>query len=374
MIPYSRQEINADDIAAVVSALQDDILTGGNKVAAFEQKIADYLGVKYCIAVSSGTAALHTAYAVAGISEGDEVITTPLSFVATSNAALYVGAIPKFVDINFDGNINVSKIEAAISDKTKAIVPVDYAGKPVDIRSIMQIAKKHNLVVIEDAAHAFGSKFDDTFVGQSADITTFSFHPVKPFTTLEGGALVTNDKDYYEQALRFRSHGIVKKNVWNMDMVELGYNYRLSDVACALGMSQLNKLEHFIEKRNEIAAFYDEYFEKNPYFISLKLSKSLRSSRHLYPIILDRSMWCPKEDIFEACKAAGIGVQVHYKPIYQNSYYVKKFGKMRLSTCEDFYLAVLALPCHQGMSLDDAKMLADTFLALLEPYKLGCKY
>jgi UDP-4-amino-4,6-dideoxy-L-N-acetyl-beta-L-altrosamine transaminase len=374
MTPYSRQSINEEDIAAVVAALRDDILTGGAKVAQFEAEIASYIGVKYCVAVSSGTAALHTAYACAGIGEEDEIITSPLSFVATSNAALYVGAIPKFVDITFDGNIDIKKIEAAITPKTKAIVPVDYAGKPVDIKAITVIAKQHNLVVIEDAAHAFGSKIGNQFVGSVADITTFSFHPVKPLTTLEGGALVTNDKEIYEKALRFRSHGVEKKKVWNMDMVELGYNYRLSDVACALGLSQLNRIEHFITQRNEIADFYDEFFEKTALFFPIKISHPLRSSRHLYPIILDRSLWCAKEELFEACIAAGIGVQVHYKPIYQNSYYIKKFGKMKLPNCEDFYRSVLAIPCHQGVSITQAKEIAKTLLEILKPYEKGCRF
>lgn len=373
MNPYSRQLIDEADIEAVVRALREDILTGGGTVAAFEQKIAEYIGVQEAVVFNSGTAALHAAYHVLGIGEGDEVITTPISFAATSNAALYVGATPVFVDVRFDGNINESLIEAAITEKTRAIVPVDYAGTPVAIDAIKTIAKKHNLKVIEDAAHAFGSRRGEQKVGAQADVTTFSFHPVKPFTTLEGGALVTNDPALAEAARRFRSHGIERGRLWNMDMVELGYNYRLSDVQCALGISQLEKLDGFLEKREAIAAYYDKAFAGHPLLFAPRLPEGTRSSRHLYPVMLDRTLWCAKEDIFQACRDAGLGVQVHYKPIYRHRYYKEIFGPMRLETAEDFYRAELSIPCHHAMGVEEAGTVVTKLSEILEGYSGGCR-
>ncbi len=373
MNPYSRQTIDETDIRAVTAALQSDILTGGSTVGTFEKKIAGYIGAKEAVVFNTGTAALHAAYHILGIGEGDEVLTTPISFAATSNAALYVGAKPVFVDVRFDGNINETLVEAAITENTRAIVPVDYAGTPVAIEAINALAKKHNLKVIEDAAHAFGSMRGDKKVGIDADVTAFSFHPVKPFTTLEGGALVTDDADLAEAARRFRSHGIERGRLWNMDMTELGYNYRLSDVQCALGISQLEKLDGFLKRREAVAAYYDKAFERHPLLFVPKLPEGVRSSRHLYPVMLDRSLWCAKEDIFQACLDAGLGVQVHYKPIYQHSYYKKRFGSQRLDTAEDFYRAELSIPCHHGMGIEEAETVVKTLSGILERYSGGCR-
>jgi UDP-4-amino-4,6-dideoxy-L-N-acetyl-beta-L-altrosamine transaminase len=301
------------------------------------------------------------------------VITTPISFAATSNAALYVGANPVFVDVRYDGNINETLIESAITEKTRAIVPVDYAGTPVNIEAINAIAQKHNLKVIEDAAHAFGSLRGGEKVGAQADVTTFSFHPVKPFTTLEGGALVTNDSALADAARRFRSHGIERGRLWNMEMVELGYNYRLSDVQCALGISQLDKLDGFLQKREEIATYYDEAFTGHPLLFTPRLPEGVRSSRHLYPVMLDRSLWCAKEDIFQACREAGLGVQVHYKPIYRHRYYKERFGSQRLDTAEDFYRAELSIPCHHAMGIHDAETVVKTLSEILEKHSGGCR-
>lgn len=373
MNPYSRQVIDEADIKAVVAALREDILTGGGTVATFEKKIAEYTGVREAVVFNSGTAALHAAYHILGIGEGDEVITTPISFAATSNAALYVGARPVFVDVRFDGNINETLIEAAITEKTRAVVPVDYAGTPVAIEAINAIARKHDLKVIEDGAHAFGSMRGAQKVGAQADVTTFSFHPVKPFTTLEGGALVTDDPALAEAARRFRSHGIERGRLWNMDMVELGYNYRLSDVQCALGISQLEKLDGFLKKREEIAAYYDKAFAGHSLLFAPRLPEGIRSSRHLYPVMLDRTLWCSKEDIFQACREAGLGVQVHYKPIYQHSYYKKLFGPQRLDTAEDFYRAELSIPCHHAMGVEEAETVVKKVSEILEKYSGGCR-
>lgn len=370
MISYSRQSIDEDDIKAVVETLRGDFLTGGSKVEEFERALCEYVGMKYAVVMNSATSALHVAYICAEIKEDDEVITTPLTFMATSNTALMVGAKPVFCDIKSDGNINENKIEELITSKTKAIVPVDFGGNPVEIEKIREICNKYSLTLIEDSCHALGSEVDGVKVGSKADIAIYSFHAIKPITTCgEGGALLTNDEKIAKRAKLLRSHGIVKKQVWNSDANELGFNYRLSDVSSALGISQLKKLDNFIEKRAKIAKFYDETFKNNPYFFPVKIPLHVRSSYHLYPILLDRTLWCAKEDIFKALHKKGIGVQVHYKPVYQFSLYKKRFGDIKLHNTEEFYKAELSLPCHQNMSLNDAKYVANSLFEVLKTHK-----
>ncbi|MDD2384201.1 MAG: UDP-4-amino-4,6-dideoxy-N-acetyl-beta-L-altrosamine transaminase [Sulfurospirillaceae bacterium] len=372
MIPYSRQSIDQSDIDAVVETLKGDFLTGGQKVSDFEKALARYLGVKHVCVMNSATSALHVAYQIIGLQKDDEVITTPLTFAATSNTAIQCGAKPIFCDIRFDGNIDERKIEALITPRTKVISPVDFGGNPLNITAIQALCNKHKLFLIEDASHALGSQNDGIKVGNIADMTIFSFHAIKPITTFEGGAIATNNDTFYEQAKLLRSHGIVKKELWNSDMVMLGENYRLSDVACALGLSQLKRLDSFIDKRNKIAHYYDERFVNNPFFTTIPIPKNKKSTYHLYPILLDRSLWCSKEEIFKALHAKGLGVQVHYKPVYQFSYYKKLLGDIRLPNTEDFYKAELSIPCHQGMNMDDAIFVADTLLGTLSSLK-GCK-
>ncbi len=373
MIPYSRQSIDEDDIKAVIEALKSDYLTGGQRVKEFEKALAEYLDIKYVCVMNSATSALHIAYKTIDLKEDDEIITTPITFAATANAALMCGAKPIFCDVKTDGNINEEKVEELINSKTKAIVPVDFGGNPVNINTIRKLCNKHKLYLIEDCAHALGSEIDGKKVGTQADIAIFSFHAIKPITTCgEGGAIATNNKELYEKAKLLISHGIVKKQVWNSDMIELGYNYRLSDVASALGISQLKKLDLFIEKRATIANFYNKEFKNNPYFFPIQLPLHVKSSYHLYPILLDRSLWCAKEDIFKELQAKGIGLQVHYKPTYQFSYYKKLFGEMKLHNAEEFYKAELSIPCHQEMSLEDARFVAHTLLEVLAKYK-RCK-
>lgn len=371
MIPYSRQSIDQSDIDAVIEALKSDFLTGGPKVSAFEQALADYLGVKHVCVLNSATSALHVAYQIIGLEKGDEIITTPLTFAATSNTAIQCGATPVFCDVKFDGNIDEKRLEALITPHTKAIVPVDFGGNPVNIEAIRSLCDTYRVHLIEDASHALGSEYQGSKVGQKAHMSIFSFHAIKPITTFEGGAIATNDTDFYEKAKLLRSHGIVKKQLWNSDMVMLGENYRLSDVACALGLSQLKRLDAFIEQRAHIARYYDERFKNTPYFTTIAIPKEHKSSYHLYPILLDRSLWCSKEEIFETLHVRNIGVQVHYKPIYQYTYYKERFGEQRLNNAEDFYRAELSIPCHQGMSLQDAALVADTLLEVCASIK-GC--
>lgn len=375
MIPYSTQLIDEDDIAAVVDVLRSSHLTQGEQVTRFEEAIAEYVEARYCVAFNSATSALHAAYAAAGIGENDEIITTPISFVATSNMAVSLGARAVFCDVRMDGNIDETLIEALITPRTKAIVPVDFAGKPVAIESINTIARRHNLLVIEDASHALGSRTGEHPVGSNADMSIFSFHAIKPITTGEGGAVVTDNDEFAAKLRLFRSHGIVKKQLWNSDMVSLGYNFRLTEFAAALGLSQLHKLERFIAVREEISRYYDERFAGHTLFSTLSLDPAERSARHLYPLLLSPQLHCVKEDIFTELQNRGIGVQVHYKPIYQNSFYKERFGVQRLAVAEEFYRSELSIPCHQKMSLEDAQRVADTVLEVIQKFAYrGCSF
>lgn len=368
MMVYSRQKIEDDDIQAVVEALKSDMLTCGNRVVDFESALCELTGAKFAVAMNSATSALHAAYIALGVEPGDEVITTPITFAATANAAIMCGARIKFADVLLNGNINPASIKELISDKTKVITAVDFGGYPVDMDAIKALIKEQDIKIIDDASHALGSSINGKMVGTLADVTIFSFHAIKPITTFEGGALLTNDENIAKSARLTRSHGMVKKQAWNMDMVTLGYNYRLSDVACALGLSQLKKLDKFISRRYEIAKIYDDAFKNSKYLKTIDIPDNIRSARHLYPVLLNSNLWCVKEDIYNELHAMGIGVQVHYKPTYQFSFYKNLYGEMRLDGAEDFYRAELSLPCHQMMSDDDAKFVIANLNELLEIY------
>jgi len=375
VLPYSTQMIEEDDIAAVVDILRSSHLTQGSKVQEFEEAIAEYIGTRYCVTFNSATSALLGAYAVSGLKENDEIITTPISFVATSNMAVVLGAKPIFCDVKMDGNIDESLIEALITSQTRAIVPVDFAGKPVAIEAIKTIAKKHNLLVIEDASHALGSSTNKRRIGSFADMSIFSFHAIKPITTGEGGAVVTDNEAFAKKLKLFRSHGIIKKQLWNSDMVSLGHNLRLTEFAAALGLSQLHKLDRFLQRRNEIARYYDERFAGHKLFTTIAIDSDEQSARHLYPLLLNPSLHCVKEEIFNELQDRGLGVQVHYKPIYQNSFYKERFGEQRFATAELFYKSELSIPCHQKMTLEDAAMVADIVLEVMEKYShRGCSF
>lgn len=369
MIPYSRQSINDKDIKAVTEALQGDMLTGGGKVKEFEKAICKYIGVKYAVVMNSATSALHVSFLLGGFQKDDEFITTPLTFAATSNAGLMVGAKPIFCDIKKDGNIDENKIKSLITKKTKAIVAVDFGGLPLEMEAILKVAKEHNLLVINDASHAFGSKYKDGLaVGTKADMSIFSFHAIKPITTFEGGALVTNDKSFYQKALKLRSHSIEKTKLWDSKMSSIGYNYRLSDVACALGLSQLKRVDKFIQTREKIALFYEMEFANNPYFKTIPKPLHVKHSRHLFPILLRKKYHHKKEAIFKALHEKGIGVQVHYKPLFEYELY-KPFYKNPLPKTKEFYKSELSIPCHQGMNIKDARYVAKTLLEILEKLK-----
>ncbi len=375
-IPYGRQFIDEDDIKAVVDVLRSDFLTQGAKVNEFESALSTYCGSKYAVVFSSGTAALHAAYFSAGIGPGDEIITSPITFVATANAAHYLGARPVFVDVQPDtGNINPELIEKGITEKTKAIIPVHYAGHPVAMDPIHEIAKRYNIVVIEDACHALGASYKNKKIGSHSDMSVFSFHPVKSITTGEGGAVLTNTQDYHEKLLMFRTHGITKGKFlnepdgdWCYEMQFLGYNYRMTDIQSALGISQLKKLDLFIKQRRKLVKEYEKKFIGNPYFDLPEEKDYASSSWHLYALKLKDRYKERKAEIFKDLRRKGVGVQVHYIPVYFHPYYQELgYSKGLSPIAEDFYQRELSIPLYQGMKDDDIKhiikVIFETFIS-----------
>jgi UDP-4-amino-4,6-dideoxy-N-acetyl-beta-L-altrosamine transaminase len=379
LIPYGRQWIEDDDIQAVIEVLKGDYLTTGPTLAQFEHAIADYVGAKYAVAFANGTAALHAACFAAGITHGDEVITTPLTFAASANCVLYQGGKPVFADVDEKTyNIDPEKIEQLISSKTKAIIPVDYTGQPADLEAICHIAEKHGLVVIEDAAHALGAEYKGQKVGSICDMTMFSFHPVKPITTGEGGVITTNSKEYYEKLVQFRAHGITRDpsewndhyGPWYYEMQFLGYNYRMTDLQAALGLSQLKKLDRFIHRRREIAAAYNEAFKDLPYIITPYQCADGESGWHLYVIRLrlDR-LQCTRKEIFEVLQREGIGVNVHYIPVYFHPYYQKLgYRKGLCPVAEKIYEDIITLPLFPAMTDDEVKFVIRTVTDVVKTY------
>lgn len=366
MNPYSTQSIDSEDIQAVAEALQSDHLTQGEQVENFEKELSSYLGVKYVLVCNSATSALYCAYRALELAN-HEVITSPISFVATSNMLLEVGAKPIFCDIKPDGNINETKISSLITPQTKAIVSVDYGGKSVEVHEIQKLAKSHGLAFISDSSHSFGGEYDRQKIGSFADATIFSFHALKPLTTAEGGAIATNDESLYQKAKLIRSHGVMKKALWDSDVEQSGFNFRLSDIASALGRSQLKKIDRFIAQREKNARIYDDLFARNPYFDTLPVPSHTKSSRHLYPIFLKQNFWHAKKLIFTELLARGLGVQVHYKPIHLFSLY-KPLQIAPLTHAERFYNAELSIPCHQKMNenhtIQTARIILETFSQL----------
>lgn len=374
-LSYGKQSLDEDDIEAVVETLRSPFLTQGPKVEEFEQAIANYVGAKYAVAFSNGTAALHGAYYAAGIQTGDEVITTPITFAATSNAVLYCGGKPVFADIDQKTyNLDVEAVADKITDQTKAIAPVDFTGQPVDIDAFMELAEKHDLVVIEDGAHSLGATYKGERVGKQADMTMFSFHPVKPITTGEGGIITTNDEELYEKLKLFRSHGITKTDYsveqgdWYYEMIDLGYNYRMNDIQATLGLSQLGKLERFIERRREIAELYNEKLADIPGIILPKQRDDVESGWHLYMIQIDSNVVKKsRKQIFEEMRAANIGVHVHYIPVYWHPYYEGLGYKRGLCPiAEAWYEQALTLPLHPGMTDEDVECVVDLLCDVIE--------
>lgn len=373
MIPYGKQTIEQDDIQAVVDVLKSDFLTTGPKIAEFEQIVADYVGAKYAVAISNGTSALHAACFAAGIGPGDEVITTPLTFAASANCVLYCGGTPVFADVDPKTyNIDPEDIRRKITDRTKAIIAVHLAGQPCDMDAIHSIAREHGLIVIEDGAHALGSVYKGKKVGSMSDMTTFSFHPVKPITTGEGGMIVTDNEDFYKKMVLFRSHGITRDDSmmtrndgpWFYQQFDLGYNYRITDIQCALGCSQMKKLDRFLARRKEIVARYNEAFADCDNIITPYQLSDTESGWHLYIVQVKN---CDRRKVFENMREKGIGVNVHYIPVYMHPYYQEHgYENVHCANAEEIYSHIISLPLYPGLTSEQQDYVIDTLKSLCE--------
>ena len=379
LIPYGKQWIDDEDIKEVVKVLKSDFITQGPKVREFEEKLAEFAGTRYAVVFNSGTSALHAAYFSLGLSTGDEFITTPLTFAATSNAGLFLDAKPVFCDVEKDtGNLDAGLIEEKITSRTKLIVPVHYAGHPCDMERIKEIADKYGLFIVEDACHAPGARYKGFRIGscEYSDVTVFSFHPVKHITTGEGGAVLTNREDLYEKLLMFRNHGITKDDKkftkekegdWYYEMQFLGFNYRMTDVQAALGISQLKKLDKFIEKRRRIVEIYNKAFENNPYFDIPVEKEYAYHSYHLYPIRLKDPYKDKRAEIFQLLRKKGLGVQVHYIPVYLHPYYQGQgYRGEKCPVAEDFYGREISLPIYPAMTKEDIDYVIKTVLRVFK--------
>lgn len=367
-IYYGRQWIDEDDVKSVGKVLTSDFITCGPNVEEFERDLAEQVGVKYAVAVCNGTAALHCACIAAEIGAGDEVITTPLTFAASANCAFYCGARPIFADIDPETyNIDPASIEERITDRTKAVVAVDFTGQAVKIREIREICDRHHLVFIEDAAHAIGTKYCGRPIGGLADMTCFSFHPVKTITSGEGGAVTTGNEKIYKKLVLAHSHGITHdpclienatdEGVWYYEQIILGYNYRMTDFQAALLCSQLKKLDFFKERRKEIAQRYNEAFQNIPEIIVQKEIQESDTCRHLYVIRLDlKKLTCTRRQFFDAMVAENVQCQVHYIPVYWFPFYQRQgYKKGICPNAEEVYKSVMSIPLYPKMTDQDVE-------------------
>ena len=369
LLPYGRQSLNEQDIQAVVEVLRSDWLTTGPKVGEFEERFAAWVRAKYGVSFSSGTAALHGAAFAAGLGPGDEAITMPMTFCATANCVLYQGANAVFADVspdtlNLDPGEVSKKLSARASSRVKAIIAVDYAGHPAALDELGALAKAHGMFLIEDACHALGAEFHGKRVGSIADMTVFSFHPVKHLTTGEGGMVTTNDARLAETLRRFRNHGISSEarqrhesGQWFYEVVLLGFNYRLTDIACALGLSQLEKLDANLARRREIAAQYAEAFWDLPAIVIPTVRDGVVPAWHLYPVRLKLELLAAgRGEIFQALRAENIGVNVHYIPVHQHPYYRERFNtEAGYPVAEDAYERLISLPMFHSMTAQDVE-------------------
>lgn len=379
---YGHQWIDEDDIEAVSDVLRSDYLTCGPMVKKMEDSLCEYTGSKYAVAVSNGTAALHCACIAAGIGPGDEVITTPLTFAASANCVRYCGGTPVFADVNPDTyNIDPDNIRTKITDKTKAIIAVDFTGQAVNIKEIREICDEYGLVFIEDAAHSIGTSYDGIKVGNLADMTCFSFHPVKTITSGEGGAILTNNKDYYEKLILAHTHGITHneelmedaphEGPWYYEQISLGYNYRITDIQAALLVSQLKKLDFFAERRKAIVKKYNEAFEKLDGIIIQKEIPESDTCRHLYIIRLDFDVIsCTRRQFFDAMSAENVQCQIHYVPVYWFPDYRKLgYEKGLCPNAEKVYESIMSIPLYPKMSDEDVEDVIKTVKKLVENYR-----
>lgn len=365
-IPYGRQYIDEEDIQAVIDVLKSDYLTTGPAIYDFEKTVAKYVGAKYAVAIANGTAALHAACYAAGIGAGDEVITTPITFAASANCVLYCGGTPVFADVKKDTyNIDPEDIKRKITPKTKAIIPVHFTGQPCEMDEIREIAREHNLVVIEDAAHALGADYKGQKIGSISDMTTFSFHPVKHITTGEGGMITTNNENLYQKLLLFRNHGItrdeksmtINEGGWYYQQIGLGYNYRITDIQCALGISQMKKLDKFLEKRRKLATKYNIRLGNIDGIICPAQKKGCNSSWHLYVIQTPEGR---RKEIYDKLQNAGIHVNVHYIPVYKHPYYQKHgYKNICCPQAEKLYENIISLPLYYSLKMEQQEYVID---------------
>lgn len=379
---YGRQWIDEDDVNAVSEVLRSDYITCGPKVSEMERVLTEYTGANYAVAVSNGTAALHCACMAAGIGPGDEVITTPITFAASANCVLYCGARPVFADIDSETyNIDPESIRKCITDRTKAIIAVDFTGQAVKQKEIRAICDAYGLVFIEDAAHAVGTRYDGKQVGSIADMTCFSFHPVKTVTGGEGGAVLTNREDFYKKIVLAHTHGITHdedamedgphEGPWYYEQTALGYNYRITDFQAALIVSQMKKLPMFAARRKEIVKIYDEAFADVPEIIIQKEIAESDTCRHLYIIRLDLDrLTCSRREFFDAMSAENVRCQIHYIPVYWFPYY-KNLGYERglCPKAEEIYRSILSIPLYPKMTDQDVRDVIHAVKKVVENYR-----
>jgi perosamine synthetase len=379
MIPYGKQSIDEDDIRAVVEVLRSDWLTTGPLIEKFERAVADFTGAKHAVAVNSGTAALHCAMFALNISPGDEVIVPALTFAATANAVVYQSATPIFADVDEHTLlIDPDAVESKITRKTKCINAVDYTGQPCDYDALKYITKKKGIYLVADGCHALGAEYRGQKVGTIAELTAFSFHPVKHITTGEGGLVTTDNSEFAKRMARFRNHGIntdhrirEQKATWHYEMIDLGYNYRITDFQCALGMSQLSKLPGWIARRQEIAHRYNTAFAELSSVEPLQVREGLSHAYHLYVIRLNlEKLQADRAVVFAALRAKGIGVNVHYIPVHLHPFYRNRFGTApgMCPVAEAAYERLLSLPIFHGMSDDDVDSVIETVTNLVRSY------
>ena len=380
-LPYGHQSIDQSDIDALIRVLRSDWLTTGPTVQAFEDAVAAFVGAQHAVVVSNGTAALHAATYALGIGAGDEVIVPAMTFAASANAAIYQGGTPVFVDVEPETlEIDPAQVEAKITPRTKAIVSVDYAGQPCNYDDLDLIARRHGVRLIADACHALGATYKGRKVGTLAHLNTFSFHPVKPITTGEGGLITTDDEEYADKMRAFRNHGITtdhrqraEQGSWFYEMVDLGYNYRLSDIQCALGLNQVRRLADWTIRRQEIARRYDEAFANVPAVEPLARRADASHAYHLYVIQLNLDqLKVDRSAVFAALRAEGIGANVHYIPVYLHPYYRQHFGTGPglCPVAEAAYQRSLSLPIFPAMTDDDVDDTITAVTKVIEAYLL----
>jgi UDP-4-amino-4,6-dideoxy-N-acetyl-beta-L-altrosamine transaminase len=380
-IGYGHQFIDDADVRAVVEVLKSDYLTCGPKIEEAEKKLCRITGARHAVLIANGTAALHAACFAAGIGPGDEVITTPITFAASANCALYCGGKPVFADINLETyNIDPESVKKCITPKTKAIVAVDYTGQAVELKQLREICWQHRLTLIEDAAHSLGTKYDGQPVGSIADMTEFSFHPVKTCTAGEGGAVTTNDDGLYKKLLLFRTHGITRNPTW-MDkqseggwyyqQIELGYNYRMTDIQAALLSSQFDKLDMFAARRKELVRRYNEAFSKMPEITVQKEIPESDTVRHLYILQFNlEKLTCGRRELYDALWAEGVGVNVHYIPTYSFPYY-QKIG-YEMGTCpnaEKLYERIVSIPLYYSLTNEQQDLVIEAVRKVVDYYR-----